>query len=310
MLPVPPRLLLILAGVALLTQSHADEPAPSTASIYAGGPSASAEDAGRAERIVTACLAGLSRQSSISARMRQLALVGDKEMVGSGQYVQQGVGEDQRFRFESSLATNSATYTMLEVCDGLAFWNYQKHADFPASLHRIDTRRVRAKLEAATPPLAQTDAITPHLGGVQRTLALIRESFRFPSVEATELDGMPVWRIEGRWNPERLASLVPEVAGKAVDGEVPAAALPENMPWRVALSIGKRELFPYRIEWFAVRGRRPAPDRQPERIAVLELYEVRLDEPIDATAFVYKPAAEGYSDVTEGFLGSVNPLRP
>jgi len=309
-LPRCPRLLAILACGLLVARATGDEPAPAAASVYRGANAASAEDAGRAERIVAACLAGLARQSSISARMRQIARVGDKELVGAGQYVQQGIGEDQRFRFESSLAANAAAYTMLEVCDGLAFWSYQKHADLPPSLNRVDTRRVRAKLETATPPLAQADAITPHLGGVQRTLALIRESFRFHSVEGEDLDGMAVWRIEGRWHADRLVGLVPELAGKAVDGEVPAGLLPENMPWRVVLSIGKRELFPFRIEWLAVRGPRPAANREPEQIAVLELYDVRLDEPIDATAFVYKPAAEGYSDVTESFLGSVNPLRP
>lgn len=309
-MPRCPRLLAILACGLLVARATGDEPAPAAASVYRGANAASAEDAGRAERIVAACLAGLARQSSISARMRQIARVGDKELVGAGQYVQQGIGEDQRFRFESSLAANAAAYTMLEVCDGLAFWSYQKHADLPPSLNRVDTRRVRAKLETATPPLAQADAITPHLGGVQRTLALIRESFRFHSVEGEDLDGMAVWRIEGRWHADRLVGLVPELAGKAVDGEVPAGLLPENMPWRVVLSIGKRELFPFRIEWLAVRGPRPAANREPEQIAVLEFYDVRLDEPIDATAFVYKPAAEGYSDVTESFLGSVNPLRP
>ena len=309
-MPAPPKVLVFVAGTLLLARAAADEPAQAVASVYQGVPHATAEDAGRAERIVTACLAGLARHPSISARMRQLARVGDKEMIGAGQYVQQGVGEDQRFRFESSLTVNADTYNMLEVCDGLAFWSYQKHADLPLSLNRVDTRRVRATLEAAQPPLAQTDAITPHLGGMQRTLSLIRESFQFPSVESTSLDGMPVWRIDGRWNTDRLVALVPELAGKAVDGEVPAAALPENMPWRVILSIGKRELFPFRIEWFAVRGRRPVPNREPEQIAVLELYDVQIGEPIDTTAFVYKPASEGYNDVTESFIKSVHPLRP
>jgi hypothetical protein len=45
-------------------------------------------------------------------------------------------------------------------------------------------------------------------------------------------------------------------------------------------------------------------------VAVLEMYEVRLDEPVDAAAFVYKPATEGLIDVTESHVQRLTPLRP
>ena len=46
-----------------------------------------------------------------------------------------------------------------------------------------------------------------------------------------------------------------------------------------------------------------------ESISILELYEVRLGEPIDSAAFVYKPSAEGLRDVTEQFIQKIRPLR-
>lgn len=276
-----------------------------------------AEDGGRAERIVSACLAALARHSSISASMRQMARVGNRDLVGAGRYVQAGTGEDQRFRFESSISAQaidsakSDSFDLIEVSDGVAFWSYQKNAELPPMVHRVDIRRVRNRLEEADPKkVGGPDAITRHLGGLQRTLSMIRESFRFASVESAEIDGMPVWRIEGRWDPERLKPILPDIAGAVADGVVPPTALPDGMPWSVVLSIGKRELFPFRVEWYAIRGPRPVVHEILEKVAVLEFYEVRIGEPVDATSFVYKPAVEGLVDVTDSFAATVHPPRP
>ena len=43
---------------------------------------------------------------------------------------------------------------------------------------------------------------------------------------------------------------------------------------------------------------------------MLELYEVRLGEPVDASAFVYKPATEGLVDLTDTQVRVLAPLRP
>ena len=91
---------------------------------------------------------------------------------------------------------------------------------------------------------------------------------------------------------------------------ITAAELPDGTPWSVRLSIGKRDLFPFRIEWLAIPGRRPVANREPEPIAVLELYDVRLGEPVDAAAFVYKPAIEGLIDLTDTTVQHLVPLRP
>jgi hypothetical protein len=43
---------------------------------------------------------------------------------------------------------------------------------------------------------------------------------------------------------------------------------------------------------------------------VLEFYDVRIGEPVDATAFVYKPATEGLMDVSEDYCRGLRRLRP
>jgi hypothetical protein len=47
----------------------------------------------------------------------------------------------------------------------------------------------------------------------------------------------------------------------------------------------------------------------PEVVAVFELYDVQLGEPVDATAFVYKPAIDGLIDVTDQHLKDLAPPR-
>ena len=296
------------------------DPAPGGAAADSGGPysrgrpspgqaAALGDQSAQAERIVSATLSALGRAGSISARVRQRVRMGDRVLVGAGRYVQSGLGEDQRYRLEVTMKADTETFETLEVCDGLFAWSYRRIGAQQPQLERIDVRRVRDRIRQLQP--ADDVPVAPHLGGVQRTLALARTWFRFVHVETTAIDGLPVWRVEGRWHPESLATLLPAQAEAATGpGGIPPADLPDGMPWSVRISIGKRELFPYRIEWLAIPGRRPVADREPEPIAVLELYEVRLDEPVDAAAFVYKPATDGLIDLTDAHVQRLAPLRP
>jgi len=268
-----------------------------------------AAPAERAERIVAASLAGLGNAASFSARVRQLARVGDTVLKGGGRYLQSGLGEEQRFRFESLLSADTEEFEVLEVCDGIFSWSFRRLAAAPPTVERVDIRSIRERLEALG--VRDQACVSPYLGGVQRTLALVREWFRFESVSAAAIDEVPVWSIEGRWNRDRLAAHLPAQSKAIVNGEeVAASDLPEGVPWGVRLSISQRELFPFRIEWLAIPGKRPVAERPAEVVAVLELYDVRIGEPVDATAFVYKPAIEGLSDTTSGVVQQLAPLRP
>jgi|GEM_PF-383328 len=304
----------VTAGIAK-AQAVAPGAGP-TGSVYqraaqkaAAVPAVPADDqAVQAERIVAAALAALGRADSISARVRQRVRVDDRVLVGAGRYVQSGLGEDQRYRYETSMQSDSETFELLEVCDGLFAWSYRRIGPQPPYLERLDVRRMRERLRQLEPG---DNPVSPHLGGVQRTLALVRTWFRFHSVEADAIDDLPIWKIEGRWHGESLALLLPAVKDAALrPGGIDPAELPDGTPWSVRLSIGKRDLFPFRIEWLAIPGRRPVAAREPETVAVIEMYDVRLGEPVDAAAFVYKPAIEGLVDLTETRVKFLAPLRP
>jgi hypothetical protein len=47
-----------------------------------------------------------------------------------------------------------------------------------------------------------------------------------------------------------------------------------------------------------------------EPIAVLDLFDIQVDGPIDAAAFFYQPATTGLIDLTEEHLKRLAPMRP
>ena len=312
-----PRRRIALAIVAIASAlvdtagMMAQPPAAARETVYSRSETVTTapDQAGQAERILSAALAGLGRAESISTRVRQRVRIGDHVLVGAGRYLQLGTGIDQRFRYETSMQCDTENFELLEVCDGVFGWSYKRLGTNQPQLERIDVRRVREKLEQ----LQVIDRLgaSPYLGGIQRSLALLRQWFRFDDVESATIDDVAAWSVMGHWHADSLAALLPEQAEaiKAAGGIAPAQ-LPDGMPWSVRLSIGKRDLFPFRIEWLAIPGRRPVADAPPEPIAVLELYDIQLGGPVDASAFVYRPAIEGLIDITDGYVSSLTPLRP
>jgi hypothetical protein len=267
------------------------------------------ETAAQAERIVAGALATFGRAASFSTRLRQKARIGSRVLVGSGRYVQSGHADEQRFRFESTLECDTESFETLDVCDGLFCWSYQRDGGEVETLRRVDVRRVRERLEHVDPAAAANPA--PHLGGLQRSLWMLRQWFRFTAVDAAEVDGASVWIVEGRWDPERLAATLPRVVEAAGGANaVTPRLLPDGVPWSVRIVVGKSDLLVRRVEWLAIPGTRPVGERPVEPIAVLDLFDIQVDGPIDAAAFFYQPATTGLIDLTEEHLKRLAPMRP
>jgi hypothetical protein len=251
----------------------------------------------------------MGRGESFAAKLRQKARVGDRVFVGSGRYVQAGSGEDLRFRFESALEGESESFELLEVCDGLFAWSYRRSGSETPSLQRIDVRRVRERLGQWGAP-EDVDA-TPYLGGLPRTLWLLRERFHFHAAEAGEIDGAAVWIIEGRWIPAWLAATLPELAAAARrPGGIDPAELPDGFPWALRLSVGRADLVVRRVEWLGIPGDRPVSSGVPEPIAVLDVTDVEIGGRVDPAAFFYQPAAVGLMDITDAHVAMINLWRP
>ena len=297
-----------LEPVVVPADSPADSPAAAPPLQPPATAESAAEQAGRAERVVAAALAGLSRAPSLSARVRHLVRLNDRELKGSGRYVQSGVGEDQRYRYEYRLSASDEEFEVLDVCDGLFAWNFRRIGPHPPQVERIDVRRIREQLAALG--IAHRQDQSAYLGGIQRHLALLRQYFRFHTITSATIDDVPVWRIEGTWDRDTFAWIVKDKAEQIKsEAGVSPNELPDGVPFSVRLSISKRELFPCRIEWLGVPGTRPTGPAPLEVITMMEMYDVRIGDPVDASAFVYKPATEGLTDITDIYIPQVQPLR-
>jgi hypothetical protein len=272
-------------------------------------PTVTTEDAAaQAERIVASSIAVIARAEAVSLKLRQKVRVGDRLHVGTGRYLQSGQGEDQRFRFDTILKGDTETFELTEVSDGLFCWTHRHNAEEQPHLERIDVRRVRARLAQLGAPDAADGAA--YLGGLQRSLRLLRHWFRFTRATPGDLGGVPVWNVDGAWAATYLGIVLPELKDRVtVPGGITPADLPDGVPWSIRMAIGRSDLVPHRIEWLAIPGRRPVADAPLEPIAVMELIDVELNGHVDATAFFYQPAAEGLVDVTDMYVGAVSLMR-
>lgn len=305
------------AGLALAATAVGQTPGPSVyhrrsapgADAAANAEAAGATDAaGQAERIVASAVSVIGRAEALSVRMRQKVRVGDRVLVGTGRYLQSGLGEEQRFRFETSLTCDTESFEITEVCDGLFCWIHQRTSDIPPTLHRIDARRVRGRLAELKAP--DPDETAPYLGGLQRCLWSLRQWFRFGSAVPGDLDGTPVWIADGRWHPDWLSMVMPALAEPARrPGGIAPAELPDGMPWGVRMWIGRGDLVIRRIEWLAIPGKRPVPAGEAEPVAVLDFVECRFAGPFEASAFFYQPAGQGLVDITDNYVKVLGLMR-
>jgi len=275
----------------------------------ANGAAGPEEAAAQAERIVASSLARIGRAESVSLKLRQRVRIGDRVLVGAGRYLQAGQGEEQRFRLETTLTCDTESFTVTEVSDGLFCWLNRSAGEKEITLHRIDVQRVRSQLEKLG--AADPSDTAPYLGGLQRNLWWTRQWFRFTTATAAELDGRPVWIVDGEWPPGAVVALLPDLksATEKPEGLQPED-LPDGVPWAVRFTIGQDDLLPRRIEFLARPGPRPVEPGPIEPIAVVELLEIELDGPVDATAFFYQPAAEGLIDFTEYWVSTLGLMRP
>lgn len=279
------------------------------ASTPATASAAETEDAAaQAERIMLSAAAVISRAQSFTVKFRQKARVGDRVLVGTGRYVQSGQGEEQRFRFDSTLMGDSETFEFTEVSDGLFCWTLRHNGQEPVQLQRVDVRRMRNRLAELKAPDAADGA--SYLGGLQRVIRLLRHWFRFTKATPADLDGEPVWLVEGGWYAAYLPIALPQVKHRlTAEGGIRACDLPDGVPWRLRIAVGRSDLLPRRIEWLAIPGERPVADGPLEPIAVMEFHDAEVDGHVDPTAFFYQPATAELHDVTEKAVSTLGLLR-
>ncbi len=253
----------------------------------------------RGNAIMQAALESVRGQDSISARLRQQVNLLGHQLAGPGLYLQQGRGAARKFRLEMSIQRAQASSTISHVADGRFLWIYENLNGQP-QLKIVDLRRVRDELNTHNPQSAPAVSESLAMGGLPRMLADLQAGFQFLPISETYLGDVPVHELRGVWRPEPLAKLLPDQvdairAGNAVrlDG------LPMQVPHEVVIYIGKQGGFPHRVEYHRLNKEAEGP--RTTAVVILELFEVRLNGPIDDQQFG-KPANLPEADYTRVFL--------
>lgn len=240
--------------------------------------------------LIEQVLVNLDAVPSMSAKIRHRIDLAGRSLIGTGDYAQQGRGENRAFHLSLQLRTKLYATSIEQVCDGQQLWLFET-MDGQDKLTLIDVARLqRSKPKSQAPPPS------PHLwlslGGLPKLVLSLKESFQFGDVVQGRLDDLPVWSVEGRWTPARLAELLPEQAAAIHTGAVADLnQLTPNVPHRVVLHLGCDDLFPYRIEYWRTDTGPEGENLQPVQtlMAEMEWYEVQLGAPIDPARFAYRP---------------------
>jgi hypothetical protein len=296
-LPSLAALLCVAFGAAALGQNPAPgpaQPAPATAAT-------ASEPLG--DKLVAQAVANLEAIPSLTAKIRHRVDLLGRPLIGTGDYAQQGRGPGRAFRLDLQLRTSLSATSIEHVSNGQQLWMFEE-LDGHENLALVDVARLQRgipKLQSQPP----SPLVWLSLGGLPKLLVGLQESFRFGHVIESRLDDLRVWTVEGRWNPTRLAQLLPDqTAAINSGGHVDLNQLTPNVPHRVVLHVGADDLFPYRIEYWRTEtgddGKSPPREKL---MAVMEWYEVQLGARIDPARFTYQPPAKlNPSDRTKEWL--------
>lgn len=239
---------------------------------------------------------------SLTAKVRHMVDLGNRRLVGTGAYLQQGRGPTRALRFELAYQDVARPSRIEQICDGANLWLYEQLSG-EENLSWVDMLRLaRARPKTAPPaPLAPWNMV----GGLPRMLTGLQAAFLFGPVTEARLEEVRAFSTEGVWEPGRLMQLLPEQheairAGQGVD----LSKLVGNLPDRIVLYTGCDDFIPYRIEYWrsSPPGKGGAAQDGGKLIALLELYELRIAGQIDPQQFVCRHGNLKPADKTVEYL--------
>ncbi len=248
-------------------------------------------------------LATMERRANVSARLRHQSRLAGETQVGSGHFWQQGAGPQRMTRWEMQTQVAGETASYVQVYDGRYLWT-DRHLPSGRQVHRLDVANLKNRLRTAnrhSAGLTERDSListAEFRGGISQLLSELLTRYQFDPPRPTQLNGLAVNALLGRWRPEQLA-----VMSSVADAAAPDSSWPEQLPHHVLVLVGQSNLFPYVMEFRrasdayvmeTLAGLKPTPDP----LVRYEIFEVHFADAIDATVFQFKPGDVDWSDET------------
>jgi hypothetical protein len=284
-----------VAALVDVSPTVAAPPVASYAPLVAGGTP-------QATELVRRSLDQLALFDSLSAQVRFHSNMFGQPLGGTGRYLQSGHAPT-RVRLELKMPMGDDVCTLQQVCDGNALWTRRTLLDV-VRLGRVDVPRVFAARQArlaAAPPVPGAPTKELAIGGLPLLVDGVRRAFDLQTVRTATVGERQVYVVSGTLRPVMLSQLLPDQKA-AIDAGQPAdlKALPEQAPTHVELSIGRDDLFPYKLDFKRIVDGKSNADEIAPMVSV-EFYDVQRNIALDPVQFVYQPSDAVPVDDTEVF---------
>ena len=295
-----PRITAIAAGIVLALTTLAISQEEASRAAQFSGP-----------ELVRRAAAQMTQHPSLEAKIRLRINLFDQALAANGYYEHLRYDDENRFRLELRMQVGDKLTSLQQTNDGRYLWT-RRDLGADLSLGRVDLVRIRNALKDRDSSTFLANPAWFGIGGLSQLLRGLSEHFSFGRAAVDEVNGIPVWRLQGVWNQQALARLFPDQAEQILAGAAaPLDKLPPHLPDRVRIVFDRGEkipLFPYRIEFSRCD---PATQRQRPMLAI-DFFEVRLRPDFDPRRFTFQIGEQRVEDETEDFLQKLRlgPAKP
>ena len=271
------------------------------------GAVASMPDRNSGDYLIRRSAMSLLMRGPLEAQLRFRSEIEGRTMRGGGSYYQTGAGSQIRSRYELKLILDDQITSLTQIIDAdESLWTIRSVGE-QQLLTRTDLRRLRNEL-LPREELSTVAAVLPSTGlasasgGLAQLMTGLELQFEWGQPKLTEQSGVALLRLRGRWRPDALALLQPELKDRVKQADFdPAKELASHLPEFVDVDLGRDDGFPYRVAYVrSANG--PTLVNSQSTMLLMEWHHVRLGAAQDPARFVFRPEGRDVSDITDQVL--------
>lgn len=250
--------------------------------------------------VVQECLKTLENHDSIEVVLSQVVSIYGQQLNGTGEYLQQGQG-GKKTRLVLNFWSGEQNASFRQINDGR--FVYTK-VESPQTRYLTQVDLLKAERELGFRPIvcSPSDMEGMTVGaGLLALLRMLDRDFEFTQANLVEAGGQHVWKVEGRWKQESLATYF-DLPDNSWSNIKHLERLPEYIPSHVQLEVGvdpQLPYFPYQVTFLRVevsdRGRILTP------LSNMEISGIRQGTTTDAD-FEFVPGEDAVVDKTAAFI--------
>ncbi|MEM9412246.1 MAG: hypothetical protein AAGA30_14115, partial [Planctomycetota bacterium] len=220
----------------------------------------------------------------------------DQRLVGEGRYLQAGQGHRCASRFELSFEGNRNPLNILQICNRGFYYRFRSTGKKP-KLEVVDLSRIA---DIDSNKLIANHSTWMATGGLASFITNLADNFVFETVERSEINGVRVFVLKGRWNEDRLKRIIfGQINYNLIRDEIDWSRMPKQLPQEIEVVLSDDEyfpLFPYQIRFF----RNQMKDDSIVQVETVSLQFYQLDKFAEVGAGQFEVNFEGmpFSDLT------------